>query len=370
MKLKNIFIGAGICFAFLACNKNSKNAEITISGKINHPSESGAVVLEKWEGQIPTPIDTLAVKDSTFNVNSDELESGFYRLNFYNQQNVNLVLDGNENINIQVDGNNPKGVVEIKGSKSHDLLDKANVFLEDFRVKATQIEIDYSQAMASGDALAENLYTAKFDSLQNTIQTEIKNLINSNEIVLGDLQLVGLLDPDKDINTIDKVAQELKKKYPELPIITDFAKQVENSKKLAIGSKAPNFTLPQPDGKKLSLSDFEGQYVLIDFWASWCPPCRKANPHLVSLYDEYHSKGIEFIGVSLDKDKDKWEQAITDDKLTWPQVSDLKYFNSEVAKEYQVNSIPSTFLLDKDGKIIAKNLRGEELDEKLKELFH
>lgn len=156
----------------------------------------------------------------------------------------------------------------------------------------------------------------------------------------------------------------------ELPKETAALKaQVDAAKSFAIGGTAPDFTQKTPDDKDLKLSDLRGKVVLVDFWASWCGPCRRENPNVVKLYNEYKDKGFEILGVSLDNNKDRWLQAIKQDGLTWQHVSDLKYWQNEVAQLYGVRSIPHTILLDKEGKILARNLRGASLEQKLAELF-
>ncbi|QKJ30656.1 AhpC/TSA family protein [Mucilaginibacter mali] len=150
-----------------------------------------------------------------------------------------------------------------------------------------------------------------------------------------------------------------------------FTGQLEKMKKVAIGAMAPAFTLPDTAGRQVSLSDFRGKYVLVDLWASWCGPCRAENPNLVRTYNKYKGKNFTILGVSLDRadDKAKWEAAINKDGLTWTHVSDLKFWQCEVALAYGVQAIPQNFLLDPSGKIVAKNLRGEELDNKLGEIL-
>ncbi|MDR3341093.1 MAG: AhpC/TSA family protein [Candidatus Symbiothrix sp.] len=159
---------------------------------------------------------------------------------------------------------------------------------------------------------------------------------------------------------------------PELKNSSDgkkYAAKIESWKNTSIGAIAPNFTQNDPDGNPVKLSDFRGKYVLLDFWASWCGPCRKENPNVVKAYNDYKDKGFTVLGVSLDNEKghSAWLAAIEKDQLTWTHVSDLKYWNNEAAKLYAINAIPANFLLDPNGKIIGRNLRGEALVKKLSE---
>ncbi|MFK7925223.1 MAG: peroxiredoxin family protein [Bacteroidia bacterium] len=146
-------------------------------------------------------------------------------------------------------------------------------------------------------------------------------------------------------------------------------RKAQLAKKLAVGAIPPEIELPNPDGKMIRLSDMKGKVVLLDFWASWCRPCRQENPNVVRMYDTYKNKGFEILGISLDRTRDAWVKAIADDGLQWKHVSDLQFWNSAAAKDYSVGSIPATFLIDKDGKIIAKNLRGPSLEAKLAEVL-
>jgi len=149
----------------------------------------------------------------------------------------------------------------------------------------------------------------------------------------------------------------------------DLTGRIRKAKKLMPGIQAPDIVQKNPEGEEVKLSDFKGKIVLIDFWASWCGPCRRENPNVVKVYNEFKDQGFEILGVSLDKSKAKWVSAIEKDKLTWPHVSDLKGWGSTHAKDYGVTGIPQTFLVDKEGKIIAKNLKGAQLDAQLTKLF-
>ncbi|MFB6307576.1 MAG: TlpA family protein disulfide reductase, partial [Flavobacteriales bacterium] len=188
----------------------------------------------------------------------------------------------------------------------------------------------------------------------NTYQKVYKNLKDK----LGHSQHMNFLEAK-----IDK----FKKKRAEKRKNKKLRKMARN--KIKVGKKAPDIKMKTPSGDELALSSIKDKVVLIDFWASWCGPCRKANPHVVKLYNKYKDKGFEIFGVSLDKNKRKWVQAIKQDGLKWKHVSDLKGWQSKAAAKYGVSSIPYTVLIDKEGKIIAKKLRGKDLEKKLEEIF-
>ncbi len=213
-------------------------------------------------------------------------------------------------------------------------------------------------------------YAEKVGSVKNTEEKAkiVKQMIDENPSSPACIFFIDILDSKKDYAYYKKLSDGLKP-YAGTQLVHDFIQKTINIKKLEIGNEAPEIALKNPEGKVVKLSSLRGNYVLVDFWASWCRPCRRENPNNVKMYQKYHDKGFEIYGVSLDRDKNSWLKAIKDDNLTWTQVSDLKFWNSEGAKIYNVRSIPHTVLLDKEGKIIAKNLRGKSLEKKLAEIF-
>ncbi len=213
-------------------------------------------------------------------------------------------------------------------------------------------------------------YNNKFSKLKNDKEKIefVKKMIDENPSSPVCIFFINILNTDKYYSYHKKLSVGLAK-YSDNKIVKDYITKTENVKNLSTGKVAPEISLPNPDGKIIKLSSLRGNYVLIDFWASWCRPCRAENPNNVKLYKKYHNKGFEIYGVSLDRDKNAWLKAIKDDNLTWTQVSDLKFWQSEGAKIYNVRSIPHTVLIDKDGKIIAAGLRGISLTKKLKEIF-
>jgi thiol-disulfide isomerase/thioredoxin len=198
----------------------------------------------------------------------------------------------------------------------------------------------------------------------------VKYLI-ANKNDLATLMFLDVYPKDKYPELHQEVIKALYAKYPDHTIVSERYK-VESSPvtSTSIGSFAPELAFENPEGKILKLSDLKGKVVLLDFWASWCRPCRMENPNVVNMYKKYNSKGFEVFSVSLDRDKASWMRGIQEDGLIWPNhVSDLGYWNSKGAKIYGVSSIPATFLINKEGKIVAKNLRGAALENALKELF-
>lgn len=345
------------------------NGYVQIEGSIHHPSDEGYVVLEQIGEDNINVVDTLMVSsDSTFRYSLDNDKPGFYRLNLYDKQYVNLILD-QEDVNIVADGNRPDGFVEVTGSTDTDYFYAVNNIMRDFQQKVNELNADFMKARADEDEEDMKLVEANYKKLETENTAKIKAEIEGMGNSIAVFYAVNFLDAEKEFVYLSELAEKFKKNLPDSRYTEQFVVQVEDLRKLAIGMPAPDIALPNPQGDTIKLSSLQGKYVMIDFWAAWCKPCRMENPNVVRLYNKYKNQGFEIYGVSLDRTKEAWLEAIQQDQLGWTHVSDLQYFDSEAAALYNINAIPATILLDREGNIIAKNLRGQELEAKLAELF-
>lgn len=276
-----------------------------------------------------------------------------------------------ENSTIQISGSlaSPDSII-ITGSAPQKIVDDFKTGLKSHEAKMNEIVDRYYAAEDKGDEEAMKSIDTEYYAADSVKNVYIEEFIakNNSSVVAPFLSLRYLLS-SYEISQIETLVASFKddaKKSIYTTNITDRLAVLKNSQ---VGSPAPEFSMNDADGNPIALSSFKGKYVLIDFWAAWCGPCRAENPNVVAAYKKFNKKGFDILGVSLDDNKDKWLEAIKKDGLTWTQVSDLKGWANAAAKLYGVNSIPHSVLLDKERIIIAKNLRGEDLHKKLEEVL-
>ncbi len=277
-----------------------------------------------------------------------------------------IITDSTEKIFLEIDPRFMARPIRVEGSPETALLNEVFRLADSF----SRIQDSLSQQMQNS-SLSNQATMEQNQRAWEQYRMEIIAWVRAHLGAFSTLQAIYYLDVD-DLNNLGlfkEVLDALMPRFPNNFRVENFNTQVSMKLALAPGKTAPIFTLPTSKGDTLSLSDFYGKHtlILIDFWASWCAPCRAENPNLRAAYSKFKAKGLEIVGVSLDQNKEAWLRGIKDDKLSWPQLSDLGYFNSEAARLYGINSIPSNFLLDANGVILASNLRGPELNKAIEQ---
>ena len=378
--MKHLFTVALIALLGLTSCKNNK--EFTISGEIeNCPNSLKKVYLYKGNGVIDS---TLLNESSKFKFKCTTPQADFYELRI-DQKPFLIIANNGEKLDFKTNYIDSTGTYVITGSKESDrLMDLIQMGVD--TEKSTRITLAAllkKIIKPSNESLSNAPIHHLFDKLSDlsinandALQREITQFYNkliddhdkkllafaeTNKDYLAGFYAVTSVSPEKHGPQLIQYAEDIKSKFPDNESIQAFATYMIKLKALSINSEAPNFELPTPDRKLIKLSDFKGKYVLLDFWASWCIPCRIENPNMVKAYQSFKNKNFTVLSVSLDQDKTKWLKVIETDKLTWTHVSDLKGWESDVVAKYQIQKIPSSFLLNPEGKIIAKNLTGDEL---------
>lgn len=348
-------------------DKREFDGQVIVSGKIQNAPE-GLLRLLHFLDDSPQVLEESELDNSgtfEFIVNLDG--PGFYELNLMDEKIVKLALY-DQDVQITHDFNNP-GSFKVEGSEDSEYLQQLDALMDDYQQQINRLNDSYMEAMAKRDQdlIREIQKTAM--ELESNHGELVKEKLAEMKDSFASLAGLSMINVKNEFLFVDDLISGLNEKYPNTKMIQVIMAQLDDMRALSIGQVAPEISLPNPEGQLVNLSDLRGKYVLIDFWAAWCKPCRHENPNVVKLYNEYKDQGFEVFGVSLDRTKEAWVKAIEEDKLTWTHVSDLKYFNSEAAAIYQINAIPATYMLDPEGRIIAKDLRGASLVNKLKEIF-
>lgn len=368
MKLTHLFyvilvLGIGAC-AGTPEEVSDPNATV-VSGKLTN-GNGAQIFLEDISGQAPKAIDTAIIaEDGTFMLSTMLDAPSFYRISFSNTNFAVFILQRGEKVKVTGDALNLGKTYSVEGSKETNRLMAFN----ELRAPLDSIGQVIQMAQQQQDAGSYYAAVQAQQALVPTMRGKMETFINEDPGSIASFAAVKNLSIDDDFELYEKVANAMGERYPDFDYTKMIQQEVASNSKLRVGNDAPDINLQTPGGEYVSLSSLRGKVVMIDFWASWCKPCRAENPNVVKLYDRYHDQGFEILGVSLDRSKDQWVKAIDDDGLEWLHISDLGFWNSSVVPVYNVKSIPKTYLIDKEGKILAKNLRGPALESKLAEIF-
>ncbi|MFT3979388.1 MAG: TlpA disulfide reductase family protein [Ferruginibacter sp.] len=380
MHVKQFLTVMSAALLLFACSQKEEKGKFTLTGTLkNIPDQN--VYLEQlfFNQQDPQVLDTAAVKGGKFSLSSVANEEGLYRIRFEKMGSGFIFINDKPSIEFKADMND----VSLEGpefsSPANAALKAMLINIENDRKKSMTVNavIDSLQKNRGSDSLlaAESLKLREVQ--QNFTNYILKYADTSNQPVVTMLALgytegidVGLLKP---------IVAGLPKRFPNhqgiAGIVAQFNAMVEEASKpsapaaAGVGSMAPDFTMNDTEGKPFTLSSLKGKYVLVDFWASWCGPCRGENPNVVAAYNKFKDKNFTILGVSLDDNKAAWLKAIKDDGLAWKQVSDLKKWSNATIELYGYNSIPYNVLIDPSGKIIATSLREQALQNKLAEVL-
>jgi peroxiredoxin len=334
-----------------------------LSGSVEGASDV-SIHLQQRIDKAYVSIDSVTSPEGTFEFSGSVDIPDVYYISLSGGRGKAMVFLENSDISLYVHKDsmfNPR----VSGSDVHDEYMDFQSGIDAVYEKLDALYEEYREATQKGDTAIASELEMQMETVYGNVGNIQMEYLDAHPASYISPYIAQSLHYGKEVDEIEELLAKLDPSLGITTIVENLESRVEVLKSVAVGKIAPDFTQNDPEGNPVSLSSFLGSYLLLDFWASWCGPCRRENPHVVEAYREFHDRGLEILGVSLDNSREKWLQAIEADKLTWTQVSELNYWSNSAVSLYGISSIPSNLLLDPDGRIIAKNLRGNQLHEEL-----
>lgn len=373
--MKKIVSIITLSLVLFSCSK-VKDGEFILNGEVKGIANGKTVILQKQDDSLGLiPIDTVKILEGKFEFKGKTKEPAIHIVQVEGITNQNsFVIIENGEIEITID----KDVAEngtVGGTYNNDEMNTFNEDRNKIQKRIKEFEVKNQSKLVAAQNSKDTATIKKLQADYAVMQDEKKNLAlsyidnhpKSYISILFIKSLFGEFEPD--LKLIEKYYNNLDSSLKNHSEGKKIIKLVNEFKRVDVGRRAPDFSAKTPEGKTVSLKESLGKVTIIDFWASWCGPCRKENPNVVAMYNELHSKGLNIVGVSLDDNLEQWKEAIAKDGITWTQVSNLKKWSEPIAKQYSVNSIPKTFILNSFGVVVAKDLSGAELKAKVEELL-
>lgn len=360
--MKKIVYFLWIIAGLSACKDKTK---FTIEGKFENFGADKKVFLYGMSNNSMTVLDSTVLSEKgAYRFTNSAPVADFYRINIGANEFMAIAENGDV-IELNADLNTKDHSYEVSGTDESKKLTEFNQLKASYASKIEVIKNEFEQKVASNPEKREELVQQMSPAYMKAIgdlNTAIIKFAQDNTSSLVSFYAISAVNPNGNEAALVAYAGKVNNDLKKNSAVKTFVEKVEKLKLLQVGQPAPNFSITSIDGKTINLSDFKGKYTLIDFWASWCAPCRNENPNVVKAFHKYKDRGFTILGISLDKDKTAWKQAIAQDGLTWTHAGELADFAGPTVRLYQVEAIPASFLLDPDGKIIARDLRGEDLD--------
>ncbi|MBD3289645.1 DUF4369 domain-containing protein [candidate division KSB1 bacterium] len=349
--MKRILVILGMFTLLISCSTEKNNLQpFTINGNIEGAPD-GMVYMQVYApGYKAIVIDSAKIKDGVFEFTGKINKPKYYYLRINDKQRaVNFFVEPGS-LTVEGSWDDLKNI-KVTGSKTQDEFDAFYTELENRRKEMREQGVE-----------EEELYEKRAEMIRKYVAEHPASVISAH------LTYWNLVH-EVDLAELKTIVSELDESLNSTFYLQQLKERIKTLEQTAVGQPALDFTMENTEGEPVSLSSFEGDYLFVDFWASWCMPCRRENPNVVKMYRKYHSEGFDILGVSFDSNRDNWLKAIEEDSLTWTHVSDLQGWQNAAGRLYDIRSIPSSLLIDPEGIIIAKNLRGEDLRNKLADIF-